>query len=74
MAALSDNGAFFAMIPFLPAVMEETRQIFGGDFWPYGLEANRKTLEKLLLYAFQQGLTPRILDVEELFAESVQDF
>jgi len=74
MTALSDNGALFAMIPFLPAVMEETRQIFGSDFWPYGMEANRKTLEKLLLYAFQQGLTPRILDVEELFSESVWDF
>lgn len=66
--ALSDNGALFAMIPFLPSVMEETHTIFGRDFWPYGVEANRKTLEKLVQYAHQQGLTPRILDVDELFA------
>lgn len=69
--ALNDNGALFAMIPFLPAVMEETNTIFGRDFWPYGIEANRKTLEKLVRYAHQQGLTPRILDVEELFAPNM---
>jgi len=66
--ALSDNGALFAMIPFLPSVMEETYKIFGKNFWPYGIEANRKTLEKLVRYAHQQGLTPRILEVDELFA------
>ena len=62
------------MIPMLPAVMEETIQTFGKDFWPYGVTANRNTLEKLLLYAFQQGLTPRRLSVEELFGESVLGF
>lgn len=66
--ALSDNGALFAMIPFLPSVMEETYKIFGKNFWPYGIEANRNTLEKLVKYAHQQGLTPRILEVDELFA------
>ena len=74
MAALSDTQALAAMIPMLPAVMEETIQTFGKDFWPYGVTANRNTLEKLLLYAFQQGLTPRRLSVEELFGESVLGF
>ena len=71
MDALKDNGALCAMIPFLPSVMEETRQLFGPDFWPYGLNANRKVLEKLILYAHQQGLSPRMMPVEELFAENV---
>ena len=62
------------MVPMLPAVMDETREIFGDNFWPYGVEANRKTLEKLVLYAYQQGLTPRLLEIEELFGESVRDF
>ena len=61
------------MIPMLPAFMEETIQLFGKDFWPYGMEANRHTLEKLARYAFQQGLTPRRLAVEEMFGESVRD-
>ena len=43
------------------------------EYWPYGMKANRKTLEKLVLYAQQQGLTPRRLEVEELFGESVRE-
>lgn len=69
---IQDYGALSASVPLLPAVMEETREIFGEDFWPYGMENNRKTLEKLVLYAGQQGLTPRRLEVEELFGENVR--
>lgn len=73
MESLLDNGALAAMIPFLPAVVTDIRRILGEDFWPYGVDNNHKTLEKLLLYAFQQGLTPRNLTVEELFGDSVRD-
>ena len=52
--------------------MEETLKIFGENFWPYGMESNRKTLEKIVLYAEQQGLTPRRLKVENLFGENVR--
>ncbi len=71
MHALLDNGALSAMVPLLPALVEESRQIFGANFWPYGVKANRKTLESLLLYAHQQGLTPRRLAVKEVFGENV---
>ena len=73
MEALADSGAYSAMVPFLPSAVEETRALFGEDYWPYGLQANRKTLERLVLYAHQQGLTPRLLEVEELFGESVRE-
>ena len=73
MEALSDAGAYSAMVPFLPAFIDELREIFGEDFWPFGIEANAATLEKQVLYAHQQGLTPRILAVEELFGENVSD-
>jgi len=66
-----DSGELDAA--FLPAYMDEIREIFGEDFWPFGIEANAATLEKLVLYAHQQGLTPRILAVEELFGENVSD-
>jgi len=71
--SLSDTGALSAMLPFLPSFMDETRALFGENFWPYGLGANRKTLEKLVRYAHQQGLTPRPLEAEELFGESVRE-
>lgn len=70
---LSDTGALSAMIPFLPAFMEETRSVFGENYWPYGVKGNIKTLEKLTLYAHEQGLTDRVIQIDELFGESVLD-
>ena len=55
------------MLPFLPAFMDETVELFGDDYWPYGLERNRTDLERFAGYAHQQGLTPRVLAIEELF-------
>ncbi len=47
----------------------------GDDFWPYGLERNRKALDTFLRYHFEQGLSRRLLTPEELFApESLESF
>ncbi len=40
----------------------------GEDFWPYGIEKNRPTLEAVTRWSFEQHLSPRKLAVEELFA------
>jgi 4,5-dihydroxyphthalate decarboxylase len=42
----------------------------GDDFWPYGLEENRKTVEAFLRYHFDQGLASRRLTAEEIFVPS----
>ena len=47
-------------------------KLFGRDYWPYGIEPNRKTLEAFLQYAFEQGVCHRRLKPEELFPETVQ--
>jgi 4,5-dihydroxyphthalate decarboxylase len=39
----------------------------GFDTRPYGVEANRKTLETIIRYSRQQGLIDRHLEVDELF-------
>lgn len=44
-------------------------KIVGPDPLPYGLEANRPTLEALRLYASQQGLMPRDLTLSDLFLD-----
>jgi len=36
----------------------------------YGLEPNRKVLEAAVQYSFEQGLTPRLMKIEELFAKA----
>jgi 4,5-dihydroxyphthalate decarboxylase len=47
-----------------------TREIFGDDPFPYGIKANRALLETIVSYSHEQGLTPRKMKIEELFAES----
>ena len=46
--------------------------LFGGDYWPYGIERNRTTLEAFLRYAHEQGVCHRLLRPEELFPEEVR--
>jgi 4,5-dihydroxyphthalate decarboxylase len=51
------------------------RALFGEDFFPYGIEPNRTTLEAYLQYAFEQGVCHRKLTPEELFpAEVLAEF
>jgi 4,5-dihydroxyphthalate decarboxylase len=45
------------------------RAIVGHDPLPYGIEANRKTIEALEQTAFKQGLTPRRMSMGELFVD-----
>jgi 4,5-dihydroxyphthalate decarboxylase len=45
----------------------EQMKVVGGDPLPYGLEVNRRSIETLALYAYQQGLIPRKLSVDDLF-------
>lgn len=57
------------------AEMEEEREIFGKDLWPYGLEADRHVLETLIQYAHEHGLIKKRFDVESLFApNTLEDF
>ena len=72
---LYETAALKAMLPWLTAHVEDARREFGDDWWSYGLEKNRKTLETFTRYHHEQGLSPRKLDVSELFApESLEAF
>jgi 4,5-dihydroxyphthalate decarboxylase len=53
---------------FYTDVWEEQERTFGSDPWEYGLtERNRHILETLTGYAHEQGLTKRLLAVDDLF-------
>ena len=52
----------------LAALLEEEREIIGPDWFPYGIEPNRPTIEALLQYTHEHGLTDRRVKLEELFA------
>lgn len=55
-------------IPWLSAHIAENRELMGDDLWPYGLEANRQTIETFLRYHHEQGLSKRLFTPDELFA------
>jgi 4,5-dihydroxyphthalate decarboxylase len=47
--------------------------VAGADFWPYGIEPNRPTLEAFVQYAHEQGVCRRRVTVEELFAPETRE-
>src|SRR4051812_32282789 len=44
------TAALKSMLPWLTAHVEEARALMGADYWPYGFDANRKTLSTFLRY------------------------
>jgi 4,5-dihydroxyphthalate decarboxylase len=68
---LYDTDALHLALPFLIDHIEETRRIFGHDFWSYGLAPNRPALAAIGQYVHEQHLSPRTVAPEELFAPDV---
>jgi 4,5-dihydroxyphthalate decarboxylase len=67
---LHATGSCKASLAWLQADLEEEQALFGPDPWPYGVDSNRPTLEALVSYVHEQGLTKGLLKVDELFAPS----
>lgn len=73
--SMYEFSALKYMLAWSIAEMEEERDLFGEDLWPYGLEANRHVLETLVRYAYEQGLIKKKVDLESLFApNTLEDF
>ena len=61
------SGTLRYMLPWLSCDVDEINDVFGDDYWPYGIEANRKTLTALLTYMVDQGLIAKAPLLESLF-------
>jgi 4,5-dihydroxyphthalate decarboxylase len=57
-------------LPWVTQEFEDTRRLMGENFWAYGIEANRKELELVMRYVYEQGLIKSPLQFEELFHAS----
>ena len=55
------------MLPWFSQLIDEDRRVLGDDWWPYGIEANRKAVEAFLRYHFEQGLSKRRQTCEDIF-------
>jgi 4,5-dihydroxyphthalate decarboxylase len=58
-------------LPWLPAYARRMADLFGGDPFPYGVDANRATVEQLLRYAHQQGIAHRLATADEVFPAGI---
>jgi 4,5-dihydroxyphthalate decarboxylase len=71
MSRIGNPAAPKVTLPFLDETVRSVRRLMGADYWPYGLERNRVTLEAFLDAHHRQGLSSRRLTPEELFHPSV---
>src|SRR5207302_1574606 len=67
---LADMGSPKVSSAWLQPLLEEERAILGPDWFAYGIEPNRPSIEALLQYTHEHGLTDRRVKLEELFAPS----
>jgi 4,5-dihydroxyphthalate decarboxylase len=58
-------------LPWLSWEREQLKEIFGPDWWPYGIEPNRHVIGTLIRYMGEQGLLAKPVSVEDIFAPSV---
>jgi 4,5-dihydroxyphthalate decarboxylase len=54
-------------------ILETQEMIGGGDPLPFGLEANRPTIEALIQYAYSQKIIPALVRPEAVFVPNVLD-
>jgi len=75
LARVADIGLSHVPLPWLAEHARRWKALAGEDFWPYGVEPNRPTLEAFLQYAFEQGVAKKRLALEDLFArETLESF
>ncbi|MET0273856.1 MAG: ABC transporter substrate-binding protein [Phenylobacterium sp.] len=74
-AELRVSASLKTMLPWQIASVEDAIATLGDEWWPYGLARNREVIATFLRYHHEQGLSPRLLEPEELFApETLQEF
>jgi len=67
-----DLTVSLAPIPWGNDFAREGKALMGENFFSYGIEPNRRTLDAFLQYAFEQGVCEKRLSVEELFPPQLQ--
>lgn len=53
--------------------LDGVRSLMGNDYWPYGVAPNRGELAAAARWSFEEGLSSRLLEPDELFAPSTSE-
>lgn len=71
--SLADTSATKVTMPFVEDVLNRAQALMGEDPWSYGVDGNVHVLERFLHYHHAQGLSPRRVEVSELFHPSTTE-
>jgi 4,5-dihydroxyphthalate decarboxylase len=72
-ARVREFGLSHLPLPWVPDHTKQWIALAGEDFWPYGIEPNRPTLEAFFQYAHQQGVAKKRLSMEDVFAPETRE-
>ena len=64
---LADTSATKVTLPFVEEQLKAARETMGSDYWAYGVEASRRTLEAFVHHHHAQGLSAKRMSVDEIF-------
>lgn len=67
---LGEVGHLHTTLPWPVDEFAKAQALMGEDYWRYGVAENAKEVEAMTRYAFEQGLTARKLEAQDLFAPS----
>lgn len=70
MVKLADTSATKITLPFIEEQLQAAEKLLGTDFWSYGVAPNLHVLNNFLSHHHRQGLSSRLVSVEELFHPS----
>jgi len=68
LALLADTSAASRVtLPFMEEQVKAAQELMGPDYWAYGVEPARQTLATFVRHHHAQGLSERLMTIEELF-------
>lgn len=73
LARLEDTSATKVTLPFVEEQLMAAKETMGENYWAYGVDASRPTLEAFARAHFEQGLSSRRVSVEEMFHPSTYE-
>jgi hypothetical protein len=61
------------MTPWFSELFAKNRRLMSDDWWPYGVDRNRKAVDTFLRYHYEQGLSKNRLTSEDIFVPALRD-
>ena len=68
--ALEGSDPQVLVVPWIGHALEEQRALMGDEYFSYDIDNNRVTLRAMMQFAHEQWLTPRLVDITEMFDPS----